>query len=74
LWRSQVLSEASFRRSQFRGEAKSFGRSSIRRIYNIAVDSARRAEQDEQNLKRLAIAAPSPYARAIIGFGLAADA
>jgi hypothetical protein len=58
-----------FRHSQFRGEAKSFGRSSICNIYNIVVTFARRA-----GLKKLAIPASSPYARAIIGFGSAADA
>jgi hypothetical protein len=55
--------------ANFAARPKSFGRSSICRIYNIAVDSARRAE-----LKKLAIAAPSPYARVIIGLGSAADA
>jgi len=69
LWRSQVLSEASFRRSQFRGEAKSFGRSSIRSIYNIAVDSARRAE-----FEKTGYCGAEPLCSRIIGFGLAADA
>jgi hypothetical protein len=58
--------------ARFRGEAKSFGRSSMCRIYNIAVDSARRAES-KKLAKKLAIAAPGPYARVIIGFGSAAD-
>jgi hypothetical protein len=42
------------------------------RIYNIAVDSARRAGL-KKLAKKLAIAAPGPYARVIIGFGSAAD-
>jgi hypothetical protein len=64
--------EANFRRSQICGEAKSFGHGSMCRIYNIAVDSARRAGL-KKLAKKLAIAAPGPYARVIIGFGSAAD-
>jgi hypothetical protein len=68
------------------GEAK-FPAKQVSGAANFAARPSRSAEarfvvfitlplipQDEQNLKRLAIAAPSPYARVIIGFGSAADA